>query len=364
MHREQNSSSRLLAPLGGWPLEKAILIDEAAPGFLRFCCSAKPGWRQAFAAALAGGLLVEHPAEFLARAVASPKKTAPWRCLLGEVSELLPVMTPKELLLAGLGLCPDGFRGALAKLGLTFLPAPEGYLRLLDTFTSTEAVKRAQRRVVEQMGRLDADSLDVIAALDPLFLLPDVVVRVKTAAHANELNAQLAVIRAACSTASDQALRESISHLGRRSFREWTAGWLRRADRGGAASYPWSADPSVATVTSTNVREIAAAWQNCLASPAQIARLLSGVWATAVLEDMGLIATFRALGDGRWLLTGLHGRGNVPVSETMTAEATAKFRLMPGCVVPAPVPAPMRAAVRWVSHVFDCDFGLDDLDNV
>jgi hypothetical protein len=345
--------------LVGWPLEAAIVLDAASSGgFLRATCGSRSHWKQAFAAALAGGLL-DKPGLFLARALGTAPN-APWAVLAGEVAELLPAMKPREIVQAGFGECPTGYLGALFKLGAEPI-SKHSYIRLLDLFTSSDPVVLRRRAVLFQLSGLNEDRLQAVEQLDPVLLHPLVMARVRTAEHAQELNQVLAAIRLCCSSATDDAIRQSLSSIGAGGQGRWIRNWLAKADQGATALE--LDDPELEVVGPSNVGEIADRFGNCLRT--MMVRLLGGTWAAVAMRSPQVVLTFVRLTDGRWLLSGIYGPANAPISTESMSLARAKVgRLGDRFVLAAEAPTNLRPLIRamdpfWAQHdLEDVEFGL------
>jgi hypothetical protein len=339
--------------LVGWPLEAALVLDAASGGgFLRATCGSRNHWKQAFSAALAGGLL-DNPGLFLRRALGKATDGS-WAVLTAEVAELLPTMKPRGIVQAALGECPPGYLGALFKLGAEPI-SKLAYIRLLDLFTSSDPVVSRRRAVLFQLTSLDEGRLLAVEQIDPVLLHPTLMARVRAVDHAHELNHILAAIRVCCSSATDDAIRQSLSSFSTGGQGRWVRNWLAKADQADTALE--IDDPEMEVVRPTNVGEVADRFNNCLRT--MMVRLLGGTWAAAVLKPSALILTFARLADERWLLSGVHGKANLPVSTEDVALARAKVgQLGDRFVLAAEVPSSLRPLVRamdpyCIGHDFD-----------
>lgn len=329
-------------PVGGWLLEYALLLDEAHPGFLRWCCGAKPHWRQGLAAAAAEGSITRRPEAFLKRA--SGNHTEPSEGdLLHRVAELLPRMKVSVLIDAAYGDCPVGLSGALAKLSTELLPDPNDYRTLYSMFAASDPLSRARRQVVEQLPHLTPTTLQIVALLDSVFLIPRLVGRLRSLRQAADLNKRIAVVRELCGHCADDALRTSITDRDiADGLVDWFRRWLRRCDLP-RMNLPWEADADLVTVTPANVKGIATEMENCLASH-RLGRLVSSVWSAVWWRERSLIVTLFQLTNGNWLVEALHGKGNRPVDDLDRRAVRAKFGAFAGCVLLAEVPERLRHA--------------------
>lgn len=343
-----------------------MTLDEASVGFLRHCMSSRVDWRQAFAASIAGGLVLDHPAAFLERALGEDvARDRPWQDLLAEVGHLLPAMRPSEIIEAGLERCPDGFRGALRKLGVETMRTRAAYVRLFDLFASPEPSKASRRRVIEQLGALDEARLEIVEKLDPIFLAPGVVAKIRTPEQADFINHQLRAIRQLCSTATDAAIADSLGSGPGVALSEWARNWFRRADRAVPIDTPWSRDPDFETVTLATLGRISREFRNCLAER-KVGALVSGTWSAAVVTigDQKVIATLSLISGGQWLLTGIHGLANLPVRQSIREAVRSKIEGIEGCVAPMRASEAVRPAVQAFHHFADLAFeGLEDLED-
>lgn len=343
-------------PLSGWILEPAMILDEANPGFLRLSCRTSPIWRQSFGAILSAGLLT-HPALFLQRLHGRPvADDRSWADLLRQVAEVLPVLGPRELLGAGLGSVPDGYVGSLRKFGAKPI-SRNAYVRLLDLFTTSAPMQRRRRRVLEQMSSIDEPQFEALERLDAVLVIPAVMNKVRNAAQAESLNQTLEIIRCFSSSATDDAIRQSLTAFISGGTRRWIRNWLEKCDSSVSALV--INDPDFEVVTPANAARVADRFKNCLRS--MTPRMLSGVWAAAVYEPAALVLTFARLADDTWLLTGTWAEGNGPVSPVLRKQAWEKvLSLGGGFMVPAEEP-PQLAALAEFADPF---LFIPDLDDI
>lgn len=348
--------SRSPRPLSGWLVEPAMILDEASPGFLRQTCRSKPIWRQCFAAILAAGLL-SHPALFLRRLHGVPVEAErSWSDLLQEVAEVLPVLQPREMIMAGMESCVDGYLGALAKCGPKLL-SRDAYVRLFDLCTGADPMTRRRRRVLEQLASLDEGQFEALTRLDPILVVPVVVNRIHSREQADSLNDMLAVIRACCTTATDDSIRQSLSSFVAGGARRWARNWVERMDIG--VSSLIIDDPEFEVVTPGTAARVAERFRNCLKSMRP--RMLTGTWAAAVYEPASLILTFVKLADNRWLLTGSHAVANGVVSPVLHQEVRKRvLSLGDRFIVPAETPPELQIAAEMADPFM---FG-NDLDEL
>ena len=104
----------------------------------------------------------------------------------------------------------QGLAGSLSKIGSQPLRHAGDYLRLVSLLTATDPETKLRAKTLLQVNRLDADLISAVLELDPIALIPAILRRVKDGPEARRLNQRLAAIRLVCSTATDEALRQSL----------------------------------------------------------------------------------------------------------------------------------------------------------
>jgi hypothetical protein len=295
----------VLRPFEGWALDAAGVLDRASPGFLLHMFGASPKWRQAVFLALAHGVL-PNPQEFLLRANGHASETLQWTGVQHEVALALMASSSKEIVSATLGEIPDGLAGCLAKLGDQPMNAGD-YVRLVGMLNATDAETKLRAKTLLQLDRLDADLISAALELDPIALIPGILRRVKDGLEARRLNQRLAAIRLVCSTATDEALRQSLEDRAA-DFRahDFAQAWLERADRPPVVC-PALDHPDFESVSPQTCRDIGKQYQNCLGSKAQ--QMVSGTWGVWVWRPGPLIICVTKCEEGP-LLSGIYAPGN------------------------------------------------------
>lgn len=295
-----------LAPITDWPLPLVARLEVAAPGFLLHALRAPPRWRQALYVAFSCGLL-ERPETFLLRANGG---TGP-NSLLEDLGTTLRVMNAEAILAAAIGSVPDGLKGALTKLGMHPMSRPESYVRLVGLLGSKAEPQRV--KCLAQLSRLDEGLLDSLLTIDPIGLHPEVILHIRHGQEAAKFNARLQGLRSLCSTATNEALAQSISDSVA-DFRpsRWLRSWLEKADSPATTCDALDCDKEFERVTAANSKSVGLRFQNCIAT--KTPRLLSAAWSAWVWTPGPLIAALTQVEGGRWLCTGVHGPRNMPVS--------------------------------------------------
>lgn len=328
-------------------------LDVVVPGTLLYATKAGSRWRQAVALAAAQGIF-ENPTRFLISANGDAGPEASWEVTQSEVAMAIRAMNADAIIETAVPTCPDGLKGAIAKLGFRLM-APQDYRDLVELFTSDDAEHRRRTRTLRQVNVLDADILHGISTVDPVGLMPDVVLRLRTRDAVARFNDLLAMIRSLCSTASDDAIAHSLTaQSGTLRLTRWAGNWLEKADRLPALGGHIDDDPELVRITPENSASIGREFNNCMQTKS--VRLASGVWTAWVIKPLDVIAALTKVQDG-WLLTGIHGRGNLPVEWEIRARVAEKLRSM-GIHAHTPVPTPARldcfGLARWPD--FEDDF--------
>jgi len=342
-------------PLSGWLVVEVMRLDEAAPGILRHATKAAPAWRNAVATALAMGIR-ERSENFLLRANGRVEDRDPD----AQVSEVLVSMRPSDILDAALGEVPPSLLGTLKKIGATPLNTPAAYVRIIELLHSDTLDARARCKVLEQLNeRLDDELLQTVSIIDPACLTPAAVLAIRTASEAHKVNVRLAVIREICSTATDDALRQSIENARHLRPGLWIRSWLGRADRLPPLGIPLDVEPSVRRIVPATAHKAGQKWQNCLAG--HVNAMISGAAAYFEIDDLNVLVVLTRVDDG-WLLTGIHARANLPVHRGVPERVKEKLGPLGVRVfLPAGPPAALEAVAGAFHGVDDLDFTLEGM---
>lgn len=342
-------------PLRGWLLAEIMSLDAAAPGILRHATSASPAWRNATATVLACGIR-DCPQDFLLRAngfIGNESSDL-------QIAQALVAMRPPRILEAALGDVPPLFLGTLTKIGGTPLNTPAAYVRLLELLRSDAPDAPSRRKVLANLdSSLDDDLLQTLSILDPACLTPAAVLAIRTVTEAHKVNARLAVIRKICSTATDDALRQSIENARHLRPGLWIRSWLGRADRLPPLGIPMDDDLSVRRIVPATAHKSGQKWKNCLAG--HVNAMISGAVAYFEIDDLNVLVVLTRVDEG-WLLTGIHARGNLPVHRGVPERV--KEKLCPLGVrvfLPAGPPAALEAVAGAFHGVDDLDFTLEGM---
>lgn len=337
------------APLSGWFLTEMMRLEDARPGILAFATRAPPLWRNAAAAALSSGVL-HSPEGFLLRANGDVGEESTDI----QIADAFITMKPTGILEATYIEVPTGLPAILKKVGSALFSTADAYVRLHALLTSDRSENLVRRRVLERIdARIDDEMLQTIEILDIGVLSPKTAMAVRTATEAHKINARLPVIHQVCSTATSDALRQSIEDAPHFRVSNWVRGWLGKADRLPPLGIPLDDDPGAIRIVPATAKMVGRDWQNCLAG--HVNAIAVGATAYLAIADLNVIVVLTQT-DGGWLLSGIHGRANFPVSAE-TAQRVKERLSGQGviCLMPSG-PPPEMAAVEGVFH------SVDDLD--
>jgi hypothetical protein len=343
------------APLSGSFLVEMMRLEAIRPGILAHATRASPFWRNAVAAALASGVF-RQPESFLLRAdgdVGDENTDV-------QVADAFMRMRPMSILEAAYSEVPPGLPSVLRKIGSNLLNTPAAYGRLYALLTSEEAEHQARRRVLDRIdARLDDDLLQTLEILDIGILSPKTALAVRTATEAHKLNARLPIIQQVCSGATYDALRQSIEDAPHFRVSNWVRGWLSKADRLHPLGIPLDDDLGVVRITPATARTTGREWQNCLAGHTNA--MAMGSTAYFAIPDLNVIAVLTGT-DGGWLLSGLHGRANMPVLAD-TARRVKERLSGQGviCFLPSGPPPEFQVVASAFHPVDDLDFEFEGM---
>jgi hypothetical protein len=314
-------------PFGNIFLRVAVELDTICPGHLRATLYGSDLARQTrflvyaeFAAGDAATL-----ANRLGVAEASPgiRNTGAGETVIGRA---LAVLKPRGIVEAIFGSTPDGYIGLLRRLGADPLPDPTLYRELHRLFASRDPADRARVRVLRQLpGTVSPVQIAIVLELDPVLLHPRFIRKIETLKEAHDLNAAVGYIRAHCSTATDEAIRQSVAvHLEEKIVEAFVRKWARRFDR---LPFPLELDDPSLVVLNTGAKLIEAGrrFDNCLAS--KVPEVLVGrklYIEVRIGASRGVIAELRRTSQC-WVLEMLHQRGYGRVPQELAAIVRRKL---------------------------------------
>lgn len=347
----------LLRPFDqGWALDAAGVLAAVHPQFLLHSFGASPRWRQAVFLAFAHGVLPQ-PEEFLLRATGTVALDRPWKAVQQDLAVCLMRMTSKQIVQATLGEIPEGLAGCIGRLGSQSMRHAGDYLRLVKLLRATDREGKLRAKTLLQLDRLDADLISAVEQVDAIALIPTILRRVRDGLEARRLNQRLAAIRLVCSTATEEALRQSLEDRAA-NFRghDFAQAWLERADRPPVLCPEVCSHPEFERVTPATAADVGRTHSNCLGARAH--RLVSGIWGAWVWKPGPLIATITRCEEGD-LLTGVYAPGNREVSPDLARRLKSVLREL-GVICFTRVDPPDNTRLLTIGR-FE-DFDLDELD--
>jgi hypothetical protein len=303
-------------------LDLILALDEIDPGFAGWLMRL-PNKRQQIIYAV----LIKAACDLLSLRLSPENRVALVRSQRERLRTLTLAMRscrPRDLIETHYHSCPDGLLGAYEKTSGG--PQDGGYyLRLHIIFA--QASNKPLILVIRQLQSLDLQQLNILTALDPIFLVPRFVAKVATPQQAHDLTAALTLIRQVVGEeANDDALRASITSIGEKiTLSEWVTCWLYRTGR--IPGPPLALGPDWIALTSGRmITDAGRRYRNCLRIPRQMIRALRGQAQFFENRRLNLIAEVKAIGPERTLvLEGVHGPGNMHVFPTLRQQVRADF---------------------------------------
>jgi hypothetical protein len=361
----QSTATQIRKPrsIDGWSLDIAVHLDAAVPGFLSFLVCASTLRRQAIFAALAE-LAHDGPKNLAAKL--RPLAFAdyrPYRSLHEQIAHAL--MAPsraREIVRAVYGEVPEGLLGVVHRLGDTPLPEVHLYRILFNLFARSEHRARA-KALMQRSGAINATRIRIVQRLDPVLVHENVLKRLYDPSQADDANAALALIRETVSSATDDAIRQSITNLGEKTdLAKLFCRWLERMDQPPACLPIPVDDPDIAVMTSGEaITALGRRYRNCASTKIPLVAL--GLQSFAEwTHSPGGIAECRRLSNGDWVLTEIHALANGRVDPEV---ATALRRKLETFGIPALSPGSMYPRTFGITRLlgmwdFTDDFGVND----
>lgn len=291
---------RRLYHLDGWAGDFATHIDTLDAGFYGHLVRLPLGFRQVAFAVMAAKAQSDLP---------EPSDTGghsaaedPADINLMQMTQAIRTQSPRRLLIEAYDSCPDGFMGALGKVGPVAQPK-QFYGRLHDLFSDPD--KRQMADVARQFRRFDAVKLEILAALNPFFLVPRFAEMVASVQEALDLTEALSIIRQSCSRATDEALGASIRHH-KGSIPQWIERWLSAADHIPFPPHDLGSE-FVPLDTAKKLADAGRRYENCLRSSAIFIRVLRGMTRFWEHPRFGVIVEAQATGPATgWCYAAIH----------------------------------------------------------
>lgn len=286
--------------LDGWAGDLAAHIDILNPGYFGHLVRLSLGFRQVAFAVMAAKARsdLQEPSN---RGNHSPAEGSADINLM-QMAQAIWTQSPRRLLSEAYGSCPDGFMGALAKIGPVVQPK-QFYGRLHNLFN--DPGKREMANVARQFRHIDAVTLDILETLDPRFRVPQFAEQVASVQEALDLTEAVSIIGQSCSRATDEALDASIRHH-KGSILQWIERWLSAADRIPFPPHDLG-DEFVPLDSARKMADAGRRYRNCLRSSAMVIRVLRGISRFWEHPHFGVIVEAQATGPATgWAYAATH----------------------------------------------------------
>lgn len=307
----------------GWATSSLIQIDATSPGTLRRVLAASPMRRQAIFSVLARHLAWDG------------QDTEP--CDADTLGQILGKARARDILAGTFDTVPDGWLGALHRIGGRPLIGPSSYIRLHCIFADRSERRRAT--ALRHIGLIDDRVLRVLDALDDHLVHVETQKRLRTATEAQDFNRAVVILKSVCSAATDEAIAAGIERLPPSvTLDRLLSRFLARADC--FPQHPIAGDDDLRPLeTARQLHEVAVRFQNCLKTRVGAALAGRAAFAEFRHDDDLAILEFRPLTAGfGWLLHEVHVKKNglVPVQIQQAAEQKCASLGVPSISRPNP----------------------------
>jgi hypothetical protein len=289
----------------GWALKQALTLDtNGSRGLLADIITAPVLKRQA-AFTVLSTVDLDNPAPFLIRLGAEHRS----------VGDIIRTRRAIDLIAAAFATetAPRGYLRALARIGRKPLAAPHLYRRLFEIFTDEKGSQKAH--ALRYCGPIDAARIQIVDALDPALLHPEVVKRVRHLGKALEANSLVQLIKDVCSSATDNALTSGVRQaVEAGDLDEFAQKWIEKADRFPPPPLPRQ-NGLMPLMTAVEMIEVGREMKNCLGT--KIGEVVLGfayyyrMDVTPLIGEAETVAIeLNPLSNGTWAVAGVFGRNN------------------------------------------------------
>jgi hypothetical protein len=311
---------------GGWALQQAATLDKSGcRGLVADLTTASILKRQSAFAVLAT-VNLGNPSPFLNRLEMEQSG----------VGEAIRSRLAKDLVRGAFGKpVPGGYLRALQRIGYKPLEKPHLYRRLFEIFTNETEDQKAH--ALRFCGPIDTARIEIVDALDPVLVHPEVLKRTRNVAKAQEANDLIRFLKEVCSSATDEALAAGLSvALEGGSLDEFAQGWMEKADQLPPPPFP-SQDGVIALTSAAVMTKVGKSMNNCLDTKvAEVALGLAYFYKAevAISDEVSIpvVVELQPMSNGTWAISEIHGKGNRPPTDEVKA-AVVKRLLRLGAVV-------------------------------
>jgi hypothetical protein len=270
---------------------------------------------------------------------------------LAHTARALVVSKPRQIIQALFGAVPDGLLGALARLGPQPLSDPSLYRELFGLFA--HPMHRARANLLKQAsGKLTETKVRIALVLDPVLLAQHVFDNLIFTNEVEQLHAALALMRQTVSTATDEALRNSVRDLPvKPDMDAWVQRWLEKLDRP-LVRAPLEGDPDFAPLYGPALERAADRFANCLSRR----KLHAAAGRHAYFEYLpspGAIVELTRLSNDTWVVTDISGRRNGKLPAHALAVITSKLERYSIPSIASAMPSGTVRLIARLLNVFD-----------
>ncbi len=316
----------------GYALNFAVRLEASSPHLILMLLQASSQRRQAFWAASAAEIDLDHPEVFLAKIrERAPDVLADLGHVdpLAQIARALALMKPRRTLEILYGSCPDGLLGLFDRFGSQPINGPETYRLAFELFSRPEHRKRA--KVLGQLpGQIRPEHVSIAASLDAVILHRALLERARKSEVA-ALNSFARTIVDLCD-ATPELIRESLDALavGTTGVRmdEWVQGWLARQVRLGVDPPIPADDPHLRLRIGGDLISLGRRFRNCARhrmggcfAGDRLIYEYSGDSEVAVIE----LERLTSGSDVRWMLAGAFRARNRRISASVAQAIQGKL---------------------------------------
>jgi hypothetical protein len=315
-------------PFTGWALTRAATLDLGGTrGLIADIATASILKRQAAFFVLATTNL-DTPKQFLGRLGSG----------LSRVGDAIRIHSARDLVSAahnGVPV-PSGVIRALMRIGYQPLAEPSSYSRLFEIFANPMEARKAH--ALRYCGTINAATIQIVDALDPNLIDPEIVKGVRSIEHAHHVNDIVRLLKQTCSAATDTVMVNAVRQaVANGDIQRFARRWVRRADR--FPPPPLSLCTGVKPLTTAaEMIEEGKAMSNCFGT--KIGDVLLGLSYFYVADipvtdtaDMPVAVELNPLSNGKWFIASLHGPANRALPPYVVRIAVDRF-LQIGAVLP------------------------------
>lgn len=289
----------------GWATADLVRLDDQTSGVIARVLTAGPARRQAI---------------FMALAMQGEEWAFNDGLFPTDLSEVVRHGRSQDILRHAFGDIPPGLPGLLERIGDRPLPRAQDYLAIL------QLVRQQDPSALDALrgeGRITANHLDILAALDARWRHANTLGRLDTPSEAMRFNKAMTFVQSVSSRATDEAVALAIARLSpTSSLPRLLDRFIRRADRLPPHPIAEADDEMRPFTTMRDYLEAARRYRNCLTS--KLGEVAAGRFAIAEFQQTALLEFRPLTADAGWMLWMIHGRRNASVPLVVCDAAEAR----------------------------------------